>query len=422
MSIETGRLAGSICRGFDPVFILLSCRKPLATWEQAVSRTADVRPEIHKPSYGYLGKSARNTPMYARAIRLAFQATFGSIGGVPAYFFRSVVCLISLLRIAAADPERIPLWPDKAPNGDGTFSPSTASLMVFQPEHPTGAAMIICPGGGYGGLVTGPEGTGIARWLNQHDITGIVLEYRLPHGNSALPLLDAQRAIRLARLNARAWHLDPHQLGIIGFSAGGHLASTAATHFDAGNAKSEDPVGRFSSRPDFAVLIYPVISMGELGHGGSRKNLLGPNPTPENLAFFSSEKQVTDQTPPTFLAHAKDDKTVSPENSRLFAAALKAHHVPVEYLELPSGGHGLSGYKGPSWDAWQTRSLQWLLAEGGLKPNTHSSSLMIHGIPPRLRRICLVGRRRQQFPGRRTCRSALQHPHPPHRRKTPTLP
>ncbi len=237
--------------------------------------------------------------------------------------------------------------------------------------------MIICPGGGYGGLVTGPEGSGIAQWLNQHDIVGMVLEYRLPHGNSALPLLDAQRAIRLARFNAAAWHLDPHRLGIIGFSAGGHLASTASTHFDAGNVKAADPVGRLGSRPDFAVLIYPVISMGELGHGGSRSNLLGPNPTPESVAYFSSEKQVTDQTPPTFLAHAKDDQTVSPENSRLFADALKAHHVPVEYLELPSGGHGLNGYKGPSWDAWQSRSLQWLDAQGCLKPTPLADSLMI---------------------------------------------
>lgn len=273
--------------------------------------------------------------------------------------------LLSLLGLASADPLRVNVWPDKeAPNGDGTTSPATTSLTVYQAEHPNGAAMIICPGGGYGGLVTGPEGKGIAQWLNQHDITGLVLEYRLPKGRAAVPLLDAQRAIRLARANAAEWKIDPKRLGIIGFSAGGHLASTAITHFDAGEGKSTDPVHRQSSRPDFGVLVYPVISMGPLAHGGSRNNLLGPNPTPEALDLYSNEKQVTAQTPPTFLAHAFDDKLVTPENSRVFAAALKAKGVHHEYLELPNGGHGLNGYKGPSWDAWQAACLKWLEAEG----------------------------------------------------------
>lgn len=275
------------------------------------------------------------------------------------------VLLLALIGLTHADPLRVPVWPDKeAPNGDATTSPATTTLTIYQPERPNGCAMIICPGGGYGGLVTGPEGSGIAKWLNQHDITGLVLEYRLPKGRSAVPLLDAQRAIRLARANAEAWKINPKRLGIIGFSAGGHLASTASTHFDAGNATDEDPTERLSSRPDFAILVYPVISMGEPSHAGSRKNLLGPNPTAELLDLYSSEKQVTAQTPPTFLAHAKDDKLVSPENSRLFAAALKANNVPVEYLELPNGGHGLNGYKGPSWDAWQTACLMWLGTEG----------------------------------------------------------
>jgi acetyl esterase/lipase len=280
--------------------------------------------------------------------------------------------LLSLFALAglspAAEPQRIPVWPGPdAPNGDGTTSPATTMLTVFQPEHPNGAAMIICPGGGYGMLAIEPEGNGIARWLNAQGITGLVLEYRLPQGRKMVPLLDAQRAIRLARSNAAAWKIDPQRLGIIGFSAGGHLASTAATKFDAGAKSAQDPVERFSSRPDFAVLIYPVITMGELAHPGSRDNLLGPNPTAKLIEEFSSEKQVTAQTPPAFLAHAKDDTLVSPRNSKLFADALKAHHVANEYLELPDGGHGLNGYKGASWDAWQAACLKWLDAQGLLK-------------------------------------------------------
>ncbi len=293
--------------------------------------------------------------------------------------------LLSLLGLTSADPLRVPVWPDKeAPNGDGTTSPATNTLTVYQPERPSGCAMIICPGGGYGGLVTGPEGKGIAEWLNQHDITGLVLEYRLPKGKAAVPLLDAQRAIRLARANAADWKINPKRLGIIGFSAGGHLASTAITHFDAGEGKSTDPVQRQSSRPDFGVLVYPVISMGPLSHGGSRNNLLGPNPTPEALELYSNEKQVTAQTPPTFLAHALDDKLVSPENSRVFADALKMKGVHTEYLELPNGGHGLSGYKGPSWDAWQTQSLKWLESQGFLTATTQSPTKPIPATDPQV--------------------------------------
>jgi len=290
----------------------------------------------------------------------------------------ALLLFLSLVGLACADPLRVPVWTDKeAPNGDGTSSPATTTLTVYQPAHPNGAAMIICPGGGYGMLVTGPEGSGIAQWLNQHDITGLVLEYRLPKGRAAVPLLDAQRAIRLARRNAEAWKINPKRLGIIGFSAGGHLASTAITHFDAGNANAADPVEKLSSRPDFGVLVYPVISMGALAHGGSRNNLLGPNPTPEALDLYSSEKQVTEQSSPTFLAHALDDKLVSPENSRMYAAAMKAKGVAAEYLELPNGGHGLNGYKGPSWDAWQAASLKWLEAQGFLSANLPPSTKLI---------------------------------------------
>jgi acetyl esterase/lipase len=258
-------------------------------------------------------------------------------------------------------PDRIPLWPEgQAPNGDGSKDTSNAFYTLHRPAKPNGAALVICPGGGYGGLVTGGEGHGIAAWLNGHGITGIVLEYRLPKGRSEVPLLDAQRALRTARFHAKEWGIDPARLGIIGFSAGGHLASTAGTHFDDGDTASSDPIDRLGCRPDFMVLVYPVITMDTSTHGGSRKNLLGPEPSEELVTRFSNEKQVTEKTPPAFLTHAADDKVVVPANSENFHAALVKNGVPAKYLALPSGGHGLNGYKGPMWDAWQEQSIEWL--------------------------------------------------------------
>jgi acetyl esterase/lipase len=261
---------------------------------------------------------------------------------------------------AKAEPERIGLWNRHAPQGDGTFEAADAFVTVHRPARANGTAAVICPGGGYGGLVTGAEGHGIAAWLNKHGVAGVVLEYRLPKGRPFVPLLDAQRAIRTVRSNAKAWGIDPTKVGIMGFSAGGHLASTAGTHFDAGDPKATDPVEKQGCRPDFMVLVYPVVSMGPKGHGGSRANLLGRQPDEKLVALFSNETQVTAKTPPTFLAHAKDDRVVVPDNSQLLHDALRAAKVPAEYLELPSGGHGLNGYKGPMWDAWQARSLAWL--------------------------------------------------------------
>lgn len=265
------------------------------------------------------------------------------------------------------NPESFPLWPREAPIGGGATAPSKATLTVHVPKTPNGVAMVICPGGGYRGKVTGAEGHGIAQWLNQNGIVGVVLEYRLPNGNSFLPLADAQRAIRTVRSMASEWKVDPAKIGIIGFSAGGHLASTAGTHFDSGSEAALDPVEKLSSRPDFMVLVYPVVTMGQARHAGSTKALLGDMPTEEAIRNFSNEKQVTAKTPPAFLAHALDDKAVPPENSADFYKALKAVNVAAEYLELPSGGHGLNGYKGPMWDAWQTQSLEWLRKIGMLQ-------------------------------------------------------
>lgn len=204
---------------------------------------------------------------------------------------------------AAADPEpanppRLPLWPDKAPDGAGGWgSPENSGLTIHVAPKPNGMAVIICPGGAYSGLVTGPEGHGIARWLNQHGILGAVLEYRLPAGRSKVPLLDAQQAIRAIRFNARALKIDPKRVGILGFSAGGHLAATASTQFDPGKVEAGDPLAGQSSRPDFTLLVYPVISMGDLTHVGVRDHLLGKKPTPEEIRRFSCDLQVTAQTP-----------------------------------------------------------------------------------------------------------------------------
>jgi len=300
----------------------------------------------------------------------------------PGYGLRLLALLMLLLLstrpVATAAPstppaERIALWPDQAPVGDGTFMTANAFITVHRPAAANGTAVVICPGGGYGGLVIEPEGHGIARWLNAHGIVGVVLEYRLPHGKSMVPLLDAQRAIRTVRAKATAWDCNPQRIGIMGFSAGGHLASTAATHFDGGDPQAADPINKMSARPDFAILVYPVITLGPLGHGGTRTNLLGKTPTDQAIELFSNDKQVTDQTPPTFLAHAQDDRVVPPGNSQMFFEALQAHKVPAKYLQLPTGGHGLNGYHGPSWDAWQTQSLQWL-AEQKLLPAEASSA------------------------------------------------
>jgi acetyl esterase/lipase len=241
-------------------------------------------------------------------------------------------------------PEKFSLWSGNAPEGDGTFEPASATITLHRPtpEKANGAALVICPGGGYTSWMLGAEGHGIAKWLNQHGIAGIVLRYRLPNGRLLVPLLDAQRTLRTVRFNAKRWNIDPSRVGIIGFSAGGHLASMAGTHFDGGDPKAPNPIDRLGCRPDFAILVYPAISMGSEDQ-------------------FSSEKQVTGRTPPMFLACAMNDGLVA--DSRRMYQSLKAHKVPAEYLELPSGGHGLDHYKGPMWDAWQTKSLEWLAAQ-----------------------------------------------------------
>lgn len=277
--------------------------------------------------------------------------------------------------VKRVEPQRIPLWNHRAPIGDDQFQEAEAWITVHRPAKNNGAAIVICPGGGYGTLVKDAEGHGIARWLNRHGITGVVLEYRLPAGRPLVPLLDAQRALRTVRANAKQWEIDPSLVGIMGFSAGGHLAASAGTHFDKGETSAADAVSRLSCRPDFLILVYPVIIMDEMTHQGCRNNLFGKDPSPKLVALFSNEKQVTAQTPPTFLAHAQDDKVVPPQHSLSFYNALQAQKVSAQYLELPSGGHGLNGYQGPMWDAWQAKSLAWLAQREFIPPENATESL-----------------------------------------------
>ena len=264
------------------------------------------------------------------------------------------------------NPLVLPLWAGSPPNPQPAGKPEervqeTQILWIRHVENPsvevrlpargnaTGQAVVVCPGGAYAGLAYDWEGTDFAGWLNQHGIAAIILRYRLPidgdvaHQKWLVPLLDARRALRLTRAHAAEWGINPAKVGIMGFSAGGHLASTAGTHFDAGDAAAADPVDRLGSRPDFMILVYPVISMvPPATHGGSRRNLLGENPSEELVRQYSNELQVTAETPPTFLVHAGDDGAVPVANSLLFYQALVAHKVPAELHVYPHGGHGFS--------------------------------------------------------------------------------
>ncbi len=295
--------------------------------------------------------------------------------------------LISSLSAAMSDPNPLilPLWAGTPPNSQPAGQPEErvqeeSILWVRHVQNPrievrlpargnaTGQAVVVCPGGGYGGLAYDWEGTDFAGWLNSHGIAAIILSYRLPvdgdvaHEKWRVPLLDAQRAIRLTRAHAAEWGINPAKVGIMGFSAGGHLASTAGTRFDAGNPAATDPVDRLGSRPDFMILVYPVISMlKETTHGGSRLNLLGENPSDELVRRYSNELQVTADTPPTFLVHAGDDGAVPVNNSLFFYNALVAHHVPAELHVYPAGGHGfsLAIHKGRLQD-WTQVCARWL--------------------------------------------------------------
>lgn len=272
-------------------------------------------------------------------------------------FLKWLVCVglvVCGLNVQAQNPEIFPLWPNgpKEENGlkgkevvkDGgsIANSTTAELRVYRPaqDKNKGMALVICPGGGYSNLAMNHEGEMFARWLNDRGITAIVLKYRMPNQHAKVPLTDAGRAMRWVRSRAEEWGIDPAKIGIAGFSAGGHLASTLATHFDTGK-KSTDRIENFSCRPDFALLFYPVISMKEgLTHKGSRDALLGKTPAPAMVEEYSNELHVTPRTPPTFLVHSDDDTGVSPLNSVVFYQALKKNKVPAVLYIFPNGGHG----------------------------------------------------------------------------------
>ena len=242
--------------------------------------------------------------------------------------YSALLMALTLFSFAAVTSAQtpIPLWENGAPNAVGKEPLDIPTITPFPApkETATGSAIIVFPGGGYSHLSDVKEGSDVAKWLNSLGISAFVVKYRLGiRYHQPNQLLDAARAMRTVRAKAQGWNIDANRIGILGFSAGGHLASTLGTHFDAGRADAKDEIERISSRPDLMILIYPVITMGEFAHQGSKLNLLGPDPTPELVKLYSNELQITKETPPTFLVHTMTDKTVPVENSLMFVAGLR---------------------------------------------------------------------------------------------------
>ncbi len=264
----------------------------------------------------------------------------------------------------SAQTAPIVLWENGAPNAVGKLPEDVPTITPFlaPKETVTGAAVVVLPGGGYSHLSETKEGSDVAKWLNSLGISAFVLKYRLGMKyHEPNQLLDAARALRTVRARAKEWNLDANRIGILGFSAGGHLASTLSTHFDAGKRDAKDEIEKASSRPDLEILIYPVITMGEYTHGGSKKNLLGDNPTGGQIKFYSNELQVTKDTPPTFIAHATSDPAVPIENSLMFAEALEKAKVPFELHFYEQGPHGFGlAPTNPILASWKERCADWL--------------------------------------------------------------
>jgi len=282
------------------------------------------------------------------------------------FFF--VFLAISLALAQAPKPEL--LWPGGAPGALGDADADKPSLTPFLAKSPNGTAVVVCPGGGYQNLAFEKEGTDIAKWLNSLGISAFVLKYRLgPKYHHPAMIHDAQRAIRTVRSRAAELHVQPDRIGIWGFSAGGHLASTAATHFDSGDPSAADPIERAGSRPDFAILSYPVISMNsEIVHKGSRTNLLGAEPDPKLADDLSNDERVTAQTPPTFLFHTTTDATVPVENSVRFYMALRKAGVPAELHIFQNGPHGVGlAPTDATLSAWPSLLANWLRERGLLR-------------------------------------------------------
>jgi len=293
------------------------------------------------------------------------------------------VFFIGLPLIVSGQDFILPLYSGEIPNSIKTDTPEKVEkkdiIIVSNVQEPnitvylpskrfaTGQAVVICPGGGYWIQAYDLEGTDIARYLNSIGVAGIVLKYRLPtSGNTKephkAPLMDAQRAMRIVRANALKWNIDTGKIGIMGFSAGGHLASTLGTHFDYGNKAAVHPVERLSCRPDFMVLMYPVVSFTSPSvHVGSSEALLGKNPDPKLLEYYSNDLQVKDDTPPAFFVHADNDDGVPVENSLLMYAAMRKKKIPAELHILSEGGHGFGlGVNNDHIASWTNDLRLWL--------------------------------------------------------------
>ena len=265
------------------------------------------------------------------------------------------------------DPRVMPLWEGPAPGAQGTSDADVPTLTYYPPTRGSGTAVVVAPGGGYGALAMNHEGRQVANWFNSQGVAAFVLKYRLgPRYRHPVPLSDAQRAIRLVRTRAAEFGVRPDRIGMMGFSAGGHLASTAGTTFDAGNAGATDPADRASSRPDFLVLAYPVVvSAAPYAHQGSFRNLLGESPDPALRDRLSNDRQITKETPPTFLFHTNADTGVPAENSVLFYLALRKAGVPAEMHIFEPGAHGVGlGMTDPVLAAWPPLLSSWLRHRG----------------------------------------------------------
>jgi len=284
----------------------------------------------------------------------------------PVLALVATCCL--LVRAETLPP--IPLWPEGAPGARGTSPDDIPTVTPYLPDgaRTTGAAIVICPGGGYG-MLADHEGRDYALWLNQSGVAGFVLRYRLgSHGyRHPVMLQDAARAVRLVRARAGEWKVDSRRVGIMGSSAGGHLASTLLTHFDAGRPDAADAIERQSSRPDLGILCYAVITLGEHTHQGSKHNLLGTEPSAEWVRLLSNELQVTKETPPCFVWHTWEDTAVDVENSLDFAAALRRNHVPFDLHIYQKGAHGIGLQDKPPFNQvhpWARDCLFWLKVQG----------------------------------------------------------
>ncbi|MEM6804410.1 MAG: alpha/beta hydrolase [Bacteroidota bacterium] len=290
---------------------------------------------------------------------------------------RTTTFLILLLFICLQGMSQVKegffLWPNGAPAALGDDPEDRPKVDLYLVKGVEKApAVLICPGGGYWNLAMDHEGDQIARWFQARGVHAFVLSYRLAkHGYKHPSMLnDAQRGLRFIRAHADGWKIDKDMVGIMGFSAGGHLASTASTHFDQGDPDAKDPIEREQSRPDFCVLGYPVIAFGEdFTHKGSQNNLIGKNPSPEMVKFLSNEKQVSAETPPTFLVHTSEDKAVPPENSIVYYLALQKAGVPAELHIYEGGRHGLGmiNTANPVFNSWANRLEDWLRVQGVVK-------------------------------------------------------